>query len=74
MQETILSKTGTMYGEPSISAAIRNQRKFDRRLKFGLPPFGEVIEKRWRPTGKGYQYKYTKLVMEKEYERRQTTF
>ena len=64
LQDTIINKTGTMYGEPSISAAIRNLRKLDRRAKFDFPPFGEVIEKRRRPTGKGYQYKLTQLAME----------
>ena len=57
LQYAIKEKTGTFYGEPSISAAIRNIRKADRRAKYNLPPYGEVIEKKRRTAGKGYKYK-----------------
>ena len=58
LQSVIKDKTNTFYGEPSISAAIRNLRKPDRRAKYNLPPYGEVIERKRRATtGKGYKYR-----------------
>ena len=45
------------FGEPSISAAIRNLRKYHCRKKYRLPMSGEVIVKRRRPVGSGYEYK-----------------
>ena len=57
LQSVIKDKTNTFYGEPSISAAIRNLRKPDRRAKHNLPPYGEVIERKRRATGKGYKYR-----------------
>ena len=57
LQSVIKEKTGTFYGEPSISAAIRNLRKPDRRVKYNLPPYGEVIQRKRRTTSKGCKYK-----------------
>ena len=57
LQSAIKQKTGKFFGEPSISAAIRNLRKDPARLKYDLPRFGEVIEKKRRASGKGYKYK-----------------
>lgn len=57
LQDAIKQKTGQFYGEPSISASIRNLRKDPARLKYKLPAFGEVIEKKRRTSGKGYKYK-----------------
>jgi len=57
LQSAIKEKIGTFYGEPSISAAIRNLRKPDRRAKYNLPPYGEVIERKRRITGRGFKYK-----------------
>ena len=48
---------GHYYGEPSISAAIRNLRKDYNRIEFDLPKTGEVVEKRKIYGGKGYEYK-----------------
>ena len=63
LQRVIKENTNKFYGEPTISASIRNMRKDDRREKFGLRKYGEVIEKQRIPNGgKGYQYK---LIMEK---------
>jgi len=59
LQSQIKEKTGMFFGEPSISAAIRNMRKDYAREQFKLPKFGEVIEKKRRATGKGYKYKLT---------------
>jgi hypothetical protein len=53
---------GKFYGEPSISAAIRNLRKDDRRAKYKLPRYGEVVERKRRKSGKGYKYR---LIMNK---------
>lgn len=57
LQSTIKEKTGKFYGEPTISASIRNLRKEHARQKYNLPKYDEVVEKKRRPTGKGYQYK-----------------
>ena len=53
---------GKFYGEPSISAAIRTLRKDDRRAKYKLPRYGEVVERKRRSSGKGYKYR---LIMNK---------
>lgn len=57
LQSVIKDKTNTFYGEPSISAAIRNLRKPDRRAKYNLKPYGEVVERKRRTTGKGFKYR-----------------
>lgn len=57
LQKIIYEKTNKFYGEPSISAAIRNLRKDYAREKYKLPNFGEVVERKRIPNGKGYQYK-----------------
>ena len=48
---------GYYYGEPSISASIRNLGKEHARDKYGLPKYGEVIERRKICGGKGNEYK-----------------
>ena len=53
---------GKFYGEPSISAAIRNLRKTRCRIKYKLPMDGEVVERKRRKSGKGYKYR---LIMNK---------
>lgn len=57
LQKTIKERTGKFYGEPTISASIRNLRKDWARSKYDLPQFGEVIDKKRISGGKGYQYK-----------------
>ena len=57
LQNTIKEKTGKFYGEPTISAGIRNMRKDHCRSKYGLTPYGEIIEKKRLDTGKGYKYR-----------------
>lgn len=57
LQESIKQKTGKFYGEPTISAAIRNMRKDYARQKYNLPMTGEVIQKKRRSEGKGFKYK-----------------
>tara|TARA_Y100000004_G_C8918674_1_gene414363 strand:+ start:733 stop:1002 length:270 start_codon:yes stop_codon:yes gene_type:complete len=57
LQKTIQEKTGKFYGEPTISASIRNLRKDWARSKYGLPQFGEVISKKRIHNGKGFQYR-----------------
>ena len=47
-------KKGYYFGEPSISASIRNLRKGPARKKYNLPKFGEVIEKRKISGSKGF--------------------
>jgi hypothetical protein len=57
LQRVIKDKTGKFYGEPSISAAIRDLRKDPFRSKYGLEMFGETIERRKITDKKGYKYK-----------------
>lgn len=56
LQATIKEKTGKFYGEPTISASIRNLRKDWARSKYGLPEFGEVVVKKRIEGGKGFKY------------------
>ncbi len=51
------------YGEPSISAAIRNLRKDYNRKKFNLPLDGEIVESRRQNGKKGYEYRLTKETL-----------
>lgn len=57
LQKVIKQKSGVFYGEPSISAAIRNLSKQPAREKYKLPALGEVYEKKRRSSGNGYKYK-----------------
>lgn len=57
LQKTIKQKTGKFYGEPTISASIRNLRKDYARNKYGLPRYDEVIIKKRIDSSKGYKYK-----------------
>jgi len=62
LKDCIQKNTGNYYGEPTISAAIRNLRKEPARVKYSLPMTGEVVTKKRITGGKGYQYK----LIEKE--------
>lgn len=62
LQSIIKEKSDNFYGEPSISAAIRNLRKTRCRIKYKLPMDGEVVERKRRKSGKGYKYR---LIMNK---------
>lgn len=57
LQRVILRNTGVYYGEPSISAAIRELRKEPFRIKYNFPMHGEVVDRRRKPNSKGYEYK-----------------
>ncbi len=59
LQDAIQRNTGKFYGEPTISAAIRNMRKYECRVRFGLPlDMGvEIITKKRISGGKGYKYR-----------------
>lgn len=57
LRDSIKKNTGNYYGEPTISAAIRNLRKEPARVKYNLPMTGEVVVKKRITGGKGYQYK-----------------
>jgi len=64
LQSVINDKTGKFYGEPSISAAIRDLRKQPYRVKYSLPMLREIVEKK-RITGKkGYKYR---LIVGEDY-------
>ena len=53
----INDNTGKFFGEPSISAAIRDLRNEGPRSKYELHPYHEVVEKRRRKGSKAYEYK-----------------
>ena len=57
IQKIIQEQTGKFYGEPTISASIRNMRKDHCRDAYELPLYGEVIQKRKMFNSKGYEYK-----------------
>jgi hypothetical protein len=57
LQQSIKHKTDVFYGEPTISAAIRNLRKEPARFKYNLPRIGEVVMKRKKFNSKGFEYK-----------------
>ena len=57
IQQMINQNTGKFFGEPSISAAIRDLRNEGPRSKYELHPYNEVVEKRRRKGSKAYEYK-----------------
>lgn len=59
IQNTILDQKGRMYGEPSISAAIRALRHPENRDLYNLETdlSVEVVDRRRRPNSQGYEYK-----------------
>ena len=64
LQRAISEKFDKWYGEPSISAAIRDLRKPDARERYNLPPTGEVVIKEKRPNGGGYQYRLAPSIIQ----------
>jgi len=57
IKEMITSNTGKFYGEATISAAIRDLRNEEPRIRYELHPYNEVVVKRKRANSKGYEYK-----------------
>ena len=66
LQEAINNRFDEFYGEPTISAGIRELRRIGKRKKYGLPMTGEVISKERIPqssplskryNARGYQYR-----------------
>lgn len=59
LQQAIKNKIDVFYGEPSISASIRNLRKEPARVKYNLPKTDEVVIRRGRNkfNAKGFEYK-----------------
>ena len=55
LQKVIKERTVTFYGEPSISAAIRNLRKDKQKEKYRLPDDAVIREK--ITNQKGYKYR-----------------
>ena len=43
LQDIIKKNVGKFYGEPTISASIRELRKSEQRKKYGLPLNGEIV-------------------------------
>jgi len=60
LQKTIKEKTGKFYGEPTISASIRNLRKDYARRKYSLPMHDEIVLKKRIDNSNGYKYKLIK--------------
>ena len=67
LQRVIQDRTGSFYGEPTISAGIRNLRKDKYRAKYGLPFAGETITSRRIQNGKGYEYKLIEHIKGENY-------
>lgn len=63
LQTAIKNDFGSFYGEPTISAAIRELRKSTARTKYNFPKSGEVVIKERRVNGKGYTYKLCPSVL-----------
>ncbi len=63
LQEAIRKDFGTFYGEPTISAAIRELRKPHARIKYNLPPSGEIVLREKRISGKGFTYRLSPRVL-----------
>jgi hypothetical protein len=57
LQTVIKEKTGVFYGEPTISAAIRNMRKSECRERYGISMYIDPITKKRISGSKGYKYK-----------------
>ena len=57
LQQAIKELTGSFYGEPTISAGIRNLRKDSYREKYGLPDTINTVERRRKEGSRGYEYK-----------------
>ena len=57
LQDVIKRNIGKFYGEPTISAAIRELRKYEPRKKYGLPLNGEIVIKRKIQNRKGNEYR-----------------
>ena len=57
LQDVINNNVGKFYGEPTISAAIRELRKYEPRKKYGLPLNGEIVIKRKIKYKKGNEYR-----------------
>lgn len=57
LQTVIMQNTDKFYGEPTISAAIRELRKREPRQKYGLPMSGEVVLIRRIKNKKGNEYR-----------------
>ena len=57
LQDVIKRNIGKFYGEPTISAAIRELTKYEPRKKYGLPLNGEIVIKRKIQNRKGNEYR-----------------
>ena len=60
LQDVIKQKANKFYGEPSISAGIRDLRKHPCRVKYNLPMTGEIVMRKRIDGGKGYKYRLIK--------------
>ena len=58
--QRVIEEKVRKYGEPSISAAIRNLSKPEYREKYGFDKYSDVYEKKSiYPIQKGYVYRIT---------------
>jgi len=63
LKEVIYNRHGKFYGEPTISAGIRNIRKTRHREKFNLPMTGEVVIKERIIDSKGYTFRLSPEIL-----------
>tara|TARA_Y100001972_G_C7554901_1_gene278832 strand:+ start:399 stop:788 length:390 start_codon:yes stop_codon:yes gene_type:complete len=65
LRSRILEEYGQSYGEPSISAALRDFRKNQYRIKFDLPSFDfDPVIKKKRKGGRGYEYSFSATTLQ----------
>ena len=57
LQDIIKKNVGKFYGEPTISASIRELRKSEQRKKYGLPLNREIVIRKKIQNRKGNQYR-----------------
>ena len=63
LQQTLANDQGKFFGEPTISASIREIRRPSFRQKYNLPLSGEVVVREKRPSGKGFQYRLAPTII-----------
>ena len=62
LQKAIQKNFGKFYDTTTISAALRELRKPHSRDKYNLPTSGEVVPKRKRQIGRGYEFKLERTL------------
>lgn len=63
LQSAISHRYNKFYGEPTISAGIRNIRKDRHRSEFNLPYSGEVVIRERIEGNKGYSFRLSPAIL-----------